>query len=422
MNKMMKTMLAAVLILSCGAGMAIASDADLFERAPWFGSFGLTYYHLEGDIQAKPGFGLHGKGGYSFNSWWDLEGSLAYMPSLSARSAEDLNDGITPLDGSTSALRLSMDALLHLRGVDNRRVDPFLCAGPSLTFYGDELTGGKTQLGLFGGAGVIYHFNDSWGIRGDAKVGVQGNNADFTSLLELGATYRFGAVRVVEPVFMVEAGAGDIDSDGDGLFDKDEAIIGTDPFNPDTDADGLSDGDEHFQYKTDPLDPDTDMDSLKDGAEVLTYTTDPLNVDTDGGGVSDGHEVIEDDTDPLDPADDLQKFTLLIEFDYDKSFIRPEYFSDIVPVIKVLQRDPEATVRVEGHADKRPKSSRKYNQRLSEKRAQAVADYIIEQSGIDADQMTVAGYGFDRPVMPNDTEENMQHNRRTDIYIRKGGE
>jgi len=421
MKNMMKTMLATVLILSCAAGTAFAADADLFERAPWFGSLGLNYYHMEGDVQAKPGIGFYGKGGYSFNSWWDLEGTLNYMPSLSARSAADLNDNVEALDGSTSALRLGVDVLLHLRGIDNRRLDPFLRAGPAVTFFGDELTGGKTQFGLFGGAGLLYHFNDSWALRGDLIAGVQGDNADFTGLLELGVSYRFGAVRSVEPIFMVEAGAGDIDSDGDGLFDKDEAIIGTDPFNPDTDGDGLSDGDEHFVYKTDPLNPDTDMDGLKDGAEILTYTTDPLDVDTDDGGVSDGHEVIEDDTDPLDPADDLQKFTLLIEFDYDKSFIRPEYFSDIVPVIKVLQRDPQATVRVEGHADKRPKSSRKYNQRLSEKRAQAVADYIVEQSGIDADQITVAGYGFDRPVVPNDTEENMQRNRRTDIYIRKGG-
>ena len=35
--------------------------------------------------------------------------------------------------------------------------------------------------------------------------------------------------------------------------------------------------------------------------------------------------------------------------------------------------------------------------------------------------MTSAGYGFDRPIAPNDTEENMQRNRRTDVYIKKGG-
>ncbi|HPJ57921.1 MAG TPA: OmpA family protein, partial [Kiritimatiellia bacterium] len=238
----------------------------------------------------------------------------------------------------------------------------------------------------------------------------------------VGLSYRFGAEKYVAPEFLVGAGAGDVDSDGDGLFDKDEAALGTDPYNPDTDGDGLSDGDEVFKFKTDPLNPDSDFDGLSDGAEVLVHSTDALNPDTDAGGVTDGHEVIEDGTDPLDPADDLQKYTLLIEFDYDKSFIRPQYFQDLEPVVKVLKRDPQATVRVEGHADKRARSSRTYNQKLSERRAKAVADYLIEQSGIAADQVTSVGYGFDRPVAPNDTEENMQRNRRTDIYIKKGGE
>ncbi|HAL92755.1 MAG TPA: hypothetical protein DCM68_07005, partial [Verrucomicrobia bacterium] len=99
----------------------------------------------------------------------------------------------------------------------------------------------------------------------------------------------------------------------------------------------------------------------------------------------------------------------------------PQYYKDIEPVLKVLRRDPGATVRVEGHADKRKRSTREYNQRLSERRAQAVADYLLQNSGISPDRMTAAGYGFDRPIAPNDTEENMQRNRRTDIYIRKSG-
>jgi OmpA-OmpF porin, OOP family len=86
-----------------------------------------------------------------------------------------------------------------------------------------------------------------------------------------------------------------------------------------------------------------------------------------------------------------------------------------------LRRDPNATVRVEGHADKRKKSTREYNQKLSERRANAVADYLVQNSGINAANITAVGYGFDRPVAPNDTEENMQRNRRTDIYIKKGG-
>ena len=422
MMKMTKCVLAVVAALSFAAGPAVAADEDLFERAPWFGTLGLNYYHLEGDVEAEPGIGLAGKVGYSLNSWWDFEGALNFMPALSARDADELNNDDYALDDDTTALRLSLDALLHLRALENRRIDPFLRAGPAVTFFGDEMANGKTQFGMFAGAGLFYHFNDSWALRGDAVAGAQGDEWEFVGLVEVGVSYRFGAEKHVAPEFAVGAGPGDVDSDGDGLFDKDEAAIGTDPYNPDTDADGLSDGDEYFKQKTDPLNPDSDFDGLKDGAEVLTYKTNALDPDTDKGGVSDGHEVIEDSTDPLDPSDDLQKFTLLIEFDYDKSFIRPQYFKDLEPVVKVLRRDPNATVRVEGHADKRPKSTREYNQRLSERRAQAVADYLVENSGIAAANVTAVGFGFDRPLAPNDNEENMQRNRRTDIYIKKGGE
>lgn len=90
------------------------------------------------------------------------------------------------------------------------------------------------------------------------------------------------------------------DSDGDGLYDFDEIFkYKTDPMIPDTDGDGLSDGDEVLRYKTDPLKADTDGDGLSDGDEVLKYKTDPLKADTDGDGLSDGDEVLRYKTDPL---------------------------------------------------------------------------------------------------------------------------
>lgn len=446
MTNSLKKILAVALCLAAGLPAARAADEDLFDRAPWFATVGGNYYHLEGDMEAEPGFGLFGKLGYSLNSWWDLEGGIHYMPVLDARSQKDLNPSVKALDDDTWGLRLGIDVLLHLRNAADRRIDPFLKAGPSLTIFGEDLDNGKTEGGAHAGAGLFYHFDDAWALRLDGSVGVQGKEAEFYGLVEVGVSYRFGTARHVAPAYAIEAGPGDIDSDGDGLTDREEARLGTDPYDPDTDGDGLGDGDEvrgtyarlaggdagdgddgsgngAYPYSgapTDPLNPDTDMDGLKDGAEVLAYKTDPLDPDTDKGGVSDGHEVIEDGTDPLDASDDLQKFTLLIEFDYDKDFIRPQYFADLEPVVKVLRRDPTVTVRVEGHADKRAKSRRDYNQRLSERRARAVAKYLVEKSGIDASRVTAAGYGFDRPIFPNDTEEHMQHNRRTDVYIRKG--
>jgi outer membrane protein OmpA-like peptidoglycan-associated protein len=90
------------------------------------------------------------------------------------------------------------------------------------------------------------------------------------------------------------------DSDGDGLSDGDEIHkYKTDPNKADTDGDGLKDSDEILKYKTDPNKADTDGDGLTDGEEVMTYKTDPLKADTDGDGLSDGDEVHKFHTDPL---------------------------------------------------------------------------------------------------------------------------
>jgi outer membrane protein OmpA-like peptidoglycan-associated protein len=93
--------------------------------------------------------------------------------------------------------------------------------------------------------------------------------------------------------------SGSADPDKDGLTNKEEKTFGTDKKNPDTDGDGLNDGDEVKKYTTNPLKADTDGDGLSDGDEVLKYKTDPLKADTDGDGVSDGDEILKYKTDPL---------------------------------------------------------------------------------------------------------------------------
>ena len=91
-----------------------------------------------------------------------------------------------------------------------------------------------------------------------------------------------------------------VDSDGDLLSDALELDLGTDPYNPDTDGDGLPDGVEVNLLETDPLNVDTDGDGLSDGVEVTTLGTDPLDPDTDGDGLDDGPEVNHWHTDPND--------------------------------------------------------------------------------------------------------------------------
>ncbi|MGA1193458.1 MAG: OmpA family protein [Kiritimatiellia bacterium] len=417
-NRFILCVVAAVFIGS-GPAPAQAQERDLFEDAPWYLGFGAGHINFEGDVVVQDDLFLGLRLGHDVNKYLGFEFGFDYAPSLD-NTTYNANDNRYRLNDSTDAVRLSLDALFHLRNTENLRWDPYLSLGASWFVFGDPVnkSGDKDILGTQAGAGVFYHFNDAWSIRGDFRTTIASKNTEFGAILFVGANYRFGTAIPAQYTLS----GGDLDSDGDGITDTQETGIGTNPYDPDTDKDGLSDGEEYLTYKTDPLNPDTDWDGLTDGAEVNVYTTDPLNPDTDAGGVTDGHEVIDDGTDPLDGSDDLQLFTLNIEFDYDKAILRPQYHPELDVVVKVLQRDPTATARIEGHADKRPKSKRDYNQRLSERRAQAVLDYIADVGGIERSRLSAKGFGFDRPVAANDTEANMQKNRRTEIYIRKDGD
>ena len=81
------------------------------------------------------------------------------------------------------------------------------------------------------------------------------------------------------------------DGDNDGLVNLQEFFNDTDPSNPDTDSDGLSDGDEFFIHRTSPINNDTDNDGLNDFSEINTHSTNPLNGDSDNDGLPDGWEV-----------------------------------------------------------------------------------------------------------------------------------
>lgn len=97
----------------------------------------------------------------------------------------------------------------------------------------------------------------------------------------------------------VSSDPGDPDTDGDGVSDGEERQYGTDPRNADTDSDGLTDWEELNRYYSDPTAQDSDEDGLTDGLEALFFGTSPLLADTDGDQLSDDYEIATDNRNPL---------------------------------------------------------------------------------------------------------------------------
>ena len=107
--------------------------------------------------------------------------------------------------------------------------------------------------------------------------------------------------------------------------------------------------------------------------------------------------------------------TLDVEFDFDKSTIKKGYDKDINDLAKVMKDYPDLNVVIEGHTDNVGTAA--YNKKLSQRRADAVKKYMVEQDGINANRITAEGFGFDRPIASNDTDEGRQKNRRVEAAV-----
>lgn len=145
---------------------------------------------------------------------------------------------------------------------------------------------------------------------------------------------------------------------------------------------------------------DADRDGVVDSLDQCPNT--PYNVVVDANGC------------PVQElVDDQLRMELRVFFDNDKTIIKDQYKPEIRKVAEKMAEYPNATASIEGHASKNTKrSSAKYNQRLSEARANAVKGVLVNQFGINPARVSTVGYGFDRPIADNATKEGQAMNRR----------
>ncbi len=105
-----------------------------------------------------------------------------------------------------------------------------------------------------------------------------------------------------------------------------------------------------------------------------------------------------------------------IFFEFGKAVLLPESFPELDRTAEFMKNNPTIEIEIGGHTDNI--GSDAFNQKLSERRAQAVADYLITK-GVDKKRMTVVGYGPHRPIAFNTDEEGRAMNRRVEFKVMK---
>jgi len=105
-------------------------------------------------------------------------------------------------------------------------------------------------------------------------------------------------------------------------------------------------------------------------------------------------------------------------FDFDKSELRPEGIAELEPLLQAMQADAQLSAMIVGHTDST--GTEQYNLGLSQRRAQAVANYFMD-GGIGADRLKMEGRGESEPRASNETREGRQQNRRVEITVSAAG-
>ena len=208
------------------------------------------------------------------------------------------------------------------------------------------------------------------------------------------------------------------DADGDGVSDDKDACANTPAGDKvddkgcalpkDADGDGVTDdkdacantpAGEKVDDKGCPLPKDTDGDGVNDDADRCPSTPAGVKVDAEGCQV----------------LFEAKEKTLILEgvnFETGKSTLTPESQAILNGVAESLVANEEIKVRVSGHTDSR--GSAALNKRLSQARAEAVRQYLVDH-GVAAGRLTAVGYGPSKPIASNKTAEGRAQNRRVEL-------
>lgn len=351
----MKPVIATMLLL-CAMSISAAEEPG----ATITPGVGLAFFGSDRNLDNDNLFSL--RGGYRFDSPWAIE--LGYLT-----SDPDVDTGV----GGADISAWHLDGLYHFG--DRDMISPFLSfgVGKGEADYG-AIDVDESMLNL--GVGAKYFFAERTALRTDVKLFRGSDTGDLDIGLIVSLHHNFGNSAKAAPVATVPA-----DSDRDGVLDENDRCPQT-PAGAPVDARGCaldSDGDGVADYMDDC--PDTSKRGARIDAKgcyvVLTETV---------------------------------RVELKVEFELNSADTRPEHREEVARVYQFMQEYPGTRVTIEGHTDSLGNAD--YNRDLSQRRAQSVADMLINDFGMSASRVNAMGYGEDRPVASNETAEGRQQNRR----------
>ncbi len=231
------------------------------------------------------------------------------------------------------------------------------------------------------------------------------------------------------------------DTDGDGIIDSEDACpeeAGLKKFNgcPDTDGDGIADKDDACPTVAGLASlkgcPDADKDGVADKDDKCPQVAGPKEnagcpwPDGDGDGVADKDDECPEVAGPAsnkgcpevtpEAIDALKTQARFIYFNTGKStFKSADVPMRINAIAEIVKKFPNSDLTIEGHTDN--VGSERGNQKLSEERATAVKNALIER-GVSSNKIKSVGYGESKPIATNKTAAGRALNRRTEIIIK----
>lgn len=111
----------------------------------------------------------------------------------------------------------------------------------------------------------------------------------------------------------------------------------------------------------------------------------------------------------------VDRMTLMVNFDFDKSKIREVDEAELRKAVDFVKKYPGAKIKLEGYTDSI--GTEAYNKALSERRANAVRNYLVKEGGVGKKEIKAVGYGKSNPVASNKTAAGRAKNRRVEILI-----